>query len=209
MLYCAQHKMFEKGEADVSFAHTLQVDGVEYGMITGDGRLVLIKVGLGGNCYGYENRYLHMAAYLRDRYGCSVIVASNPHDGRSHVQADLQAIAQLALQCGIKPSRLLFFGHSNGGVKGLALAESGVCFEKMMLVNLPLMIDLHKTKRALSAMPKTDVMAVYGERDPSYPYVPFVNGKFCNLHVQLVAGADHNFQGQTKEFIHLSDWLFT
>ena len=192
----------------MEFEYTACIDGIDYGFFKGGGSVVLIKTGLGGNCMGYENKYLHMAAYLQERYHCSVIVASNPNDGREHTEADRQAIERFAVQNGDPFSNLFFFGHSNGGVKGLALANSGVHFEKMILVNMPLMINPHKTKRYLTAIPQAKVLAVYGEHDPSFPYVPFIDGRYDNLELLRIPEADHNFLGLADEFLHLSDWLF-
>jgi alanyl-tRNA synthetase len=42
---------------------------------------------------GYENKYLKMAHRLRDKYGCSVIVAANPYDDMSHLEQDRAAVA--------------------------------------------------------------------------------------------------------------------
>ena len=83
-----------------------------------------------------------------------------------------------------------------------------VAFEKMILVNMPLMINFHKTKAYLAAIPKTEIIAVYGELDPSFRYVPFLSGKFQNLNVLKIPKADHNFAGMRTEFIDLSELLF-
>ena len=192
----------------MNFDYTLQIENIDYGFVKGDGKIVFIKVGLGGSCSGYENKYLTMAQGLRTKYSCSVIVASNPNDGKDHFEADKQAIEQYVLENGIHSPRLFFFGHSNGSIKGLALTEVGVAFEKMILVNMPLMINFHKTKAYLAAIPKTEIIAVYGELDPSFRYVPFLSGKFQNLNVLKIPKADHNFAGMRTEFIDLSELLF-
>ena len=194
----------------MNFEATVRLSSaIEYGFFKGGGRIVFIKAGLGGSCFGDENKYLKMAAYLRDLYHCSVIVASNPNDGKDHTHADRRIIEQFVADNGDRTPELLFFGNSNGGFKGLALAADGVYFRKMILVNMPLMINLHKTKRHIESILETEVLAVYGERDPSYSYVPFIDGKYDNLHVLRIPGADHNFKGRLDEFLHLSDLLFT
>ena len=130
----------------MNYDEIMQYDGIDYGLIKGGPRIVFIKVGLGGNCSGYENKYLKMAYRLQEKYGCSVIVASNPHDGKSHTRIDRQIIEQYIAKYEIDSPELFFFGHSNGGVKGLELTDAGVEFKKMILVNMPLMINFHKTK---------------------------------------------------------------
>lgn len=193
--------------SELQFDRVLPQDSAPYGMICGDERIVLIKQGLGGEFGGYEQRYLKMACHLHQEYGCSVLVASNPNDGQDHVLRDQAALAQLLADARIDRPRLYLFGHSNGCIKGLALTDAGVTFERAVLVNMPLMINFHKTKRCLSAMPHAKIMAVYGEHDPSFPYLPFLEGKAQDLHVIRVAGADHNFAGLTEQYITLSDLL--
>jgi alpha/beta superfamily hydrolase len=77
----------------------------------------------------------------------------------------------------------------------------------MILVNMPLTINLHHTRRYLSLIPDTDVIAVYGERDVSYPYAAILEGKSERVQVIRVPDADHNFAGKTEEFIRLAEML--
>ena len=70
------------------------------------------------------------------------------------------------------------------------------------------MINFHKTKRHILGVPKTSILAVYGEYDPSFKYVPFIKNKFDNLEVITVQKADHIFKGMLDEFIALSELLF-
>lgn len=194
---------------EINFDYALQVDGIDYGFVNGNSKIVFIKTGLGGSCFGYEDRYLNMALRLKDRYGCSVIVASNPNDNKNHVDADRQIIEQYTSDHNIDHFELFFFGHSNGCIKGLELTESSPKFRKMILVNMPLMINFHKTKRYVSKIPDTHIVAVYGELDPSYSYTPFLQGKFENLSLLSVPQADHNFKGFINEFMDLIDLLLT
>ena len=199
----------------MDYDYSIKSDHIDYGFINGNSnsngngnhKIVFIKTGLGGNYVGYENKYLIMAHQLRQKYGCSVIVASNPHDGQSHVSQDRQMIEQYIADKQIRFPELYFFGNSNGGTKGLQLADAGVAFRKMILVNMPLMINFHKTKRYISEIPQTKILAVYGEKDPSYSYIPFLDGRAENVTVMVVPKADHNFKGMLQEFIALSDLL--
>ena len=72
---------------------------------------------------------------------------------------------------------------------------------------MPLMINFHKTKRYLSAIPQTEVLAVFGELDPSFAYVPFLDGRYGHVKVLTVPYADHNFMGMTEEFVRLGRLL--
>lgn len=180
--------------------------GIDFGVKAGNKKIVFIKAGLGGNLFGYDDKYLKIAHRLNERYGCSIISASNPHDGKLHVASDKAIIEAYVKENGIESPELYFFGHSNGGIKGLQLATE-LTFRKMLLVNMPLMIDFHKTKKYLSIIPDTKITFVYGELDPSYSYIPFFEGKFDNLDILKFPGADHNFAGLTDRFISLPDCL--
>ena len=193
----------------MNYDYALQINGIEYGIITGNELIVFIKVGLGGSYSGYEDKYLKMSSLLNEKYGCSVIVASNPNDGKGHVDCDKQIIEKYLSDHRLDSHEIFFFGHSNGGVKGLELSNAGIVFKKMVLVNMPLMINFHRTKRYILAAPNTEIVAIYAEHDPSTPYIPFIDGKYENLKVVRFPLADHNFDGLTDEFIALSEYLFS
>ena len=183
-------------------------ESITYGFLKGNRRIVFIKVGLGSGVMGYDNKYLIMAHRMHTKYGCSVIVASNPNDGKRHTDEDKAVIEQFVASYRLSPPEMLFFGHSNGGIKGLELSAAGIGFSKMVLVNMPLMINYHRTKKYISDIPKTQITAVYGETDPSFSYIPFLKDRFDNLKLLTVGGADHNFKGMLNEFIDLSELLF-
>ena len=187
----------------MEFDRTVQAGGVDYGILQGQGHWVFVKPGLGTDCRGYADKYVLMAHRLRDTCGFRVIVASNPHDGSSHAHTDLAVLEQFV---GSDPTRapdLLFFGSSNGCIKGLELTARGVSFRRMVLVNMPLMINFHRIKGYLSAIPQTEITAVYGERDPSVPYIPFIQGRFDHVKVMTIPHANHNFAGMTEDFVGL------
>jgi hypothetical protein len=78
----------------------------------------------------------------------------------------------------------------------------------MVLVNMPLMMNFHKIKEALSRA-DTEIRFVYGEKDPSISYVPFLRnagqkeGNLARVEILTVKGADHNFAGMTDAFMEL------
>lgn len=193
----------------MAFDHILHVDGGAYGILQGDDTVVFVKKGLGGGLTESDDKYLHLSCRMHQTYGCSVIVASNPDDGKDHGARDKQAIEQYLQMRGISTPRLLLFGNSNGCIKGLALAQAGVLFERMVLVNMPLMINFHKTKQHLATLTQTEIVAVYGQRDPSFSYIPFLEGKAPHLRVLQISDADHNFSGMTQAFLELGDLLMT
>ncbi len=182
---------------------------LEYGCIYGSEKIVFIKAGLGGDHLGYENRYLKIARRLNEKYGCSVISISNPYieNRRIDIENDRKIISDVIQKQNVKNPKLYFFGHSNGCIKGLELAASGMTFHRMILINMPLMINFHKIKRWLAALSQTGIVAVYGDQDPSYPYVPFIDGRIADLETRIIPGADHNFAGKLDVFMTLADNL--
>ena len=180
---------------------------VNYGCIRGNEIIVYIKAGLGGDYLGFKNKYLIMAQRLHKQYGCSVISASNPESKNRKIDVDREIILSFIQKENITKPNLYFFGHSNGCLKGLELAASGISFKRMILVNMPLMINFHKTKRWIKEIPDTEIIAIFGEKDPSYAYVPFLDKFANNLKTVRIPGADHNFANRLDEFISFSDKL--
>lgn len=180
---------------------------LDYGWIKGNEQIVYIKAGLGGDFRGYDNKYVKIAQRLNDKYGCSVVSVSNPNVKSHTFVHDKKVIEDFILAGDYNSPKLYFFGHSNGGVKGLELASSGIIFKRMILVNMPLMINFHKTIKMINSIPNTEVLTVYGEKDPSFAYLPFLHEKGANLMVSSVPNADHNFKGMMDEFISLCDQL--
>ena len=143
---------------------------------------------------------------LHDKYDCSVICVSNPVP--LPITVDKKILCEFLNVNGINNPEIFFFGHSNGGIKGLELAANGVAFKRMVLVNMPLMLNFHKTVQWINAIPETDIVTVYGEKDPSYNYIPFLECKnLSNVEIVKIHGADHNFRGMMGEFLELSDIL--
>ena len=183
-------------------------DCIEYGCVVGSNRIVYIKVGMSGSYIGYEEKYLKMACRLNDNYGCSVICVSNPLPHGRSVALDQIIIRDFVKRHNILNPEMFFFGNSNGCAKGLEMAESGMQFAKMMLVGMPLMENFHKNVERMKAIPETKICTVYGERDPSLKYLPFLellNPE--NVEIVKVPQADHNFRGMTERFVELADWL--
>lgn len=193
----------------MTFDYQIQNDcNLENGCIKGNNKIVFIQAGLGGNYLGYENKYLKIANHLHEKFGCSVISVSNPFDNKQTLQMDKQIICKYVADNNIEKPEFYFFGHSNGGIKGLELASSCFSFKKMLLVNMPLMINFHKSKAYITSIPHTDILMVYGEKDPSFSYISFLKDKFDNVKFLTVPSADHHFKGMLQEFINLSDLLF-
>lgn len=183
---------------------------IEYSFVKGNNKVVCIKAGRSGNHLGYENKYVRIAERLNRRCGCTVISISNPIDNTVQLARDMQIIKACLEETQIDKPRMYFMGHSDGSIKGLELSDSGVVFETMLLVNMPLMINFHKNKKIIDSLSQTHIVMVFGENDPSFKYIPFLElNKPDNLTIIRVPNADHNFKGKLDEFIELSDIIAT
>ena len=184
----------------------VQEDGLttEYGLMHGNDRVVMIKAGAGGSYTGFEEKYLRIAHRLREAHGCTVLCLSN-YANDSFERGDAAVIRELIAEMGGEVE-LYYVGNSNGSTQGLLTATKYFAFRRMVLVNMPLMLNFHKIKAALTRA-DTEIRFVYGEKDPSISYVPFLRnasskeGNLARAEVVTVDGADHNFAGMTDAFI--------
>lgn len=176
---------------------------VPFGYINGSDDVLIIKAGKGGDYRGYDNKYLRIATLINKKYGYTVICISNPIDV-NNVAYDVEIISCVTRQLGIENPQFYFMGASDGAFKGLMLLSSGTKIERMLLINMPLMVNFYKTVACLSSSPNTSIRLVIGESDPSFPYVPFLRLKnITNLDIQTISGADHNFSGMLDEMIEM------
>lgn len=180
---------------------------LEYGVIKGNERVVIIKSGAGGSFDGYQQKYLRIAHMLHERSGCTVICLSN-FSKDSFERTDIEVIRRVI--SGIDGEiKLYYIGNSNGATQGLLFATRHFEFSRLLLFNMPLMQDFHKTKEALSRV-GSEVRFIYGERDPSYDYVPYLKiaakkeACVARVEIETVVGADHNFVGLLDTFISLA-----
>ena len=184
----------------------VQEDGltIEYGLMHGNNRIVIIKAGAGGSYTGYEEKYLRIAHRLREAHGCTVLCLSN-YANDSFERGDVAVIRELIAEMGGEVE-LCYIGNSNGSTQGLLTATKYFAFRRMVLVNMPLMLNFHRIKAALTRA-DTEIRFVYGEGDPSISYVPFLRnasakeGNLARTEIVTVDGADHNFEGMTDVFI--------
>ncbi len=186
----------------------IREDGLKigYGLLHGNDRIVIIKAGAGGSYTGFEEKYLRIARRLHDTYGCTVLCLSN-YANDSFERGEAAVIRELIAEMGGEVE-LYYIGNSNGSTQGLLTATKYFAFRRMVLVNMPLMLNFHKIKAALTRA-DTEIRFVYGEGDPSISYVPFLRnagqkeGNLARAEIVTVDGADHNFAGMTDRFIEL------
>lgn len=177
---------------------------IEYGLMHGNDRVVIVKAGAGGNYIGADEKYLKMSRLLHDAYGCTVLCLSN-YANDAFERGDVAVIRELIADMGGEVE-LYYIGNSNGSTQGLLTATKYFDFRRMVLVNMPLMLNFHKIKAALTRA-DTEIRFVYGEKDPSVSYVPYLRNasakeeSLARTEIVTVDGADHNFAGMTDVFI--------
>lgn len=180
-------------------------DGIEYGMMLCDSRLVYIKVGNGGSIFGYNNKYLEIATDVVRKYGCSVLVASNPLEVREKENID-RDMSFINYSFPLYVKSIFGLGVSNGGVMFLQNAYRYPEICSVLTINAPLMINWLRTRRGIEKVEQT-VHCMYGTKDPSYRYIELLQ-LVENVQIIAVEGADHNFTQHYKEFRNAVDLFF-
>ena len=203
----------EKNAATLEFDRTVcetLSDGAEpeYGIVEGDASIVLIKSGRGGDARGEDGKYVKMARRLSQASGCTVICSPNPTDCTVTYPTDRRVIETYAAQKGFSDFSLSLIGSSNGAYQNLFLAEQMPKTQALLCINMPLMVNYHRTVSLLDGMRQIKKVFVYGTRDPSCPYVRFLeHRRLPACEILLIEDADHCFTGQLDQFVALADLL--
>lgn len=177
-----------------------QISCNEYGVFKGNSTLFLIETGKGGSIYGYQNKYLRIASAIHRQFGYSVAVFSNPETKVCDLEQDLKT----AFYLNEGYQEVLFTGVSYGGSIGIQQGWKFPFIRQMLLINAPLMINWHKTKQGILQLSGEQLLFVYGTKDPSYPYTPFLQKiKSSSLKLKLIEKANHNFAGMNSVFEEL------
>lgn len=185
----------------------IEVETINYGIISGNEKIVFIKVGADGNIKGYKNKYLKMAHRVHEKTGATVICASNPYIENGHVAADKEMILKVVNEMNFSEYTVSFFGTSDGAYHNLSLAQeiSGVI--KILCVN-PSSVNLDDLEKKLLKLSSVNKILVYGSKDDEYSSLLHLKELNCeNLELMTIDGADHEFKGMSEEYITLIDML--
>ena len=171
---------------------------IEYGIVKGFNKTLLIKTGLNGSIYGYQNKYLDIALRIRKKYGYTVIVSSNPAEiflgnyfGRTKDR--IKNAVDIAKEYG-ETNEIFFFGHSNGALMALEHAYKYPQIKKLILVNTPVCFDnLNFVNKKIQNY--QDLTMVYGSLDNSNKYFT----KLAKPPV-IIDGEDHHFSKGKYDF---------
>ncbi|MCH5184293.1 MAG: hypothetical protein J1E00_08965 [Oscillospiraceae bacterium] len=193
---------------DQTLSKTVCGETVRYGIVRGNGSIVFLKAGAGGSIRGYGDKYLQMAYRAREKFGSTVICASNPDV--PHAFIDEQIIRQVAAGSGSAAFALSFVGTSDGAYQILTLAGRFPETVRLLGIN-PSFVTVPGLQEKLLALPHVEKIFVYGTKDDAYDrVVPALNAMQCErFRIVIVEGADHRFTGMTEKLISLIDLLET
>ena len=171
------------------FDNIISYDDMTVGYIKGSSVVLFIKTGQGGSIYGDNNRYIDLARLVNEKYGLSVFVSATTVDSRSAFDRDIGVVEEILETSDFD---MRYLGVSKGGLIGIWHGADEGRITAMISINAPLMINYHgKTLPGVKKLGRDKLTMIYGNLDPSYNYVPFVE-KYAN--VWIVDGADHNFR---------------
>lgn len=186
----------------------LSFHGVNFGLMEGANGLLIVKTGSGGTIYGRENKYLTLASRITEHHKFSVMVSNNPLELAPEENMSITMfVASDYLSSQNVGIPIFYFGVSKGGQYGAMYGYRYPFVQKWLLLNMPLMINWHKSRAGLMKMPaEQEVTMLFGERDPSYPYAELIDLlRKENIKRGTIAAADHNFSNAMKDFIRLPE----
>ena len=172
---------------------------IDYGIVEGNNTIVFIKAGQNGALYGYQNKYIKMAKRLNNKYGCSVICSSNPFDGNNPLDNAMKVIEDYTKR--FDDYKIYYLGYSNGALIGAWFRIKYPKIKRMVLVNGPLMYNLHKTKEGALSFKGESINFIYGEHDQSTPYIELLKSiENDKIKVFVEEGQDHHFSKSEEDF---------
>ena len=83
------------------------------GYIPGSETVLFIKTGQGSTIYGNENKYLSLAIYVNEKYGCSVFVSATSDDSAKAHLRDMAVLDGIFVN---KSYQIYYLGVSKGGL---------------------------------------------------------------------------------------------
>lgn len=177
---------------------------VEYGIICGNELVVFIKVGLKGSIYGFNDKYVSIAKNLNEKYGCTVIVASNPNGYDDDFEDEMRFVDEYAASKHLEKYIIYYMGHSNGAALGMIHAWKYPRIKRLLCINGPLMINPQKLIPGIRKFNGEKMYLVYGSRDPSFGMVK-VYSELQSQKIEFVRikNADHDFTGYLDLFSEL------
>ena len=181
-----------------------ETNTVTWGFLPGTAsKLLLIKTGMGGSIYGYQEKYFHIAQHFNS-LGYNVLCCSTPQTVNDRLSFET-AIEVAKAQMGdhFPDCTIHYMGISRGAYQGILFGNTIPQIEALLLINSPIMVNFSKQLAALRGLDKHSVLVI-GTKDPSFQFWPFLQ-KIENPKLKMieVTDADHHFKGMNKEFFDL------
>lgn len=175
---------------------------IQYGIIYGDSKLFFIKVGQDGSIYGYNDKYVKMAERINKKYGCTVVVSSNPYSVGNPLENAMEVINEL----GFEDYEIYYFGHSKGALFGAWFGYMYSRIKRRVLVNGPLMYNFHKTKEDALDFGGDRLTFVYGDNDQSFKYTELLTAILNDkIKLEIMENNDHHFSNSFDDFQMIPD----
>ncbi len=179
----------------------------DYGVVEGGPTIVFIKPGKGGSVFGRDDKYEKMGKALRDKFGCTVVCSANDRD--VDFASDMAFVQDYAAHRRFVDWKIYYFGNSEGALRGLQEARKFPKIQRALLVNPPLMMDLHKSILGAREFAGQSMSLLVGSKDPSAG----IASQFSELSgerfaVEMLDGVDHDFTGAQELFASLPEKLF-
>ncbi len=192
---------------DYGYGERYEYGVIDQGSAASGAAIVFIKPGLGGTVFGHQNKYLKIAKALNEKFHYPVICSANKDS--EGLSGDMKFVSDYAMSMGLEDWSVYYFGHSNGALRGLQEARRFPKIQRALLVNPPLMMDLHKSILGAKEFSGQSMRLVVGSKDPSAD----IASQFSELNgerfaVEILDGVDHNFTDAQDLFASLPQKLF-
>ncbi len=192
---------------DYGYGERYEYGVIDQGSAANGAAIVFIKPGLGGTVFGHQNKYLEIAKALNRKFHCPVICSANKDS--EGLSGDMKFVSDYAMSMGLEDWSVYYFGHSNGALRGLQEARKFPKIQRALLVNPPLMMDLHKSILGAKEFSGQSMRLIVGSKDPSAD----IASQFSELNgerfaVEILDGVDHNFTDVQDLFASLPQKLF-
>lgn len=188
----------------MDFDEIIRQNAINYGIIKGNNIIVFIVVGKKGAIYGYKNKYLIMAQTINKEYGYTVICSENISNPENILNTGINIIKNYCIEKKFYEYKIYYIGVSNGAIIGTLYGTDVKEIKKMLLINMPLMINFHKIKEKLKENKDKKIIFIYGSLDPSFKYIELLNYiENTNLKIISIENQNHNFSKDINEFISL------
>lgn len=181
---------------------------IQYGIISGNNKVLFIKPGQNGTLIGYNEKYFKLAKYINMKYGFTIVCTNNSYDGINDPLLDGVEVIDSFMQFkNFKEYEIYYYGNSNGAVLGARNGYKYPKIKRMLLVNPPLFISYHKIQNGINKFNGDKMVFIFGELDPSFKYVELLDLlKSDILSYYIIKGEDHNLSGGT---VRLEDLVET